>query len=175
MEFGRSLPFSDITKVETCMHACCMLSCLVMCDSLWPYGLYPTRLLCPWDSPGKNIGVGFHFLFQGIFPTQGSNLCLLHLLHWQENYLPLNQLESPQGKYGSYLKVQGKRVVSCSKKQEEEMIFVTITVSQEHRTQVKWNFANKYLHLLKQNISSSLPPFLISIPLCSYLHFLFMF
>ena len=31
-----------------------------------------------WNSPGKNIGVGFHFLLQGIFPTQGSNSGLLH-------------------------------------------------------------------------------------------------
>ena len=42
-------------------------------------GLYPTRLLCPWDSPGKNTGVGCHFLLQGIFLTQGLNLNL-HLL-----------------------------------------------------------------------------------------------
>ena len=34
-------------------------------------------LLCPWDSPGKNTGVGCHFLLQGIFPTQGSNPHLL--------------------------------------------------------------------------------------------------
>ena len=34
---------------------------------------------CPWDSPGKNTEVGCHFLLQGIFSTQGSNLCLLHL------------------------------------------------------------------------------------------------
>ena len=33
---------------------------------------------CPWDSPGKNTGVGGHFLLQGIFSTQGSNLGLLH-------------------------------------------------------------------------------------------------
>ena len=32
----------------------------------------------PWDSPGKNTGVGCHFLLQGIFPTQGLNLGLLH-------------------------------------------------------------------------------------------------
>ena len=32
-----------------------------------------SRLLCPWDSPGKNTGVGCHALLQGIFPTQGSN------------------------------------------------------------------------------------------------------
>ena len=31
----------------------------------------------------KNIGVGCHALFQGIFPTQESNPCLLHLLQWQ--------------------------------------------------------------------------------------------
>ena len=35
-------------------------------------------LPCPWDSPGKNTGVGSHSLLQGIFLTQGSNLCLLH-------------------------------------------------------------------------------------------------
>ena len=44
-----------------------------LCD---PMGI--TRLLCPWDFPGRNTGVGCHFLLQGIFPTQGSNPCLLH-------------------------------------------------------------------------------------------------
>ena len=44
----------------------------------------PTRLPCPWDSLGKNIGVGGHFLLQEIFPTQGSNSRLLHLLHWRQ-------------------------------------------------------------------------------------------
>ena len=33
----------------------------------------PARLFCPWDFPGKNTGVGCHFLLQGIFSTQGSN------------------------------------------------------------------------------------------------------
>ena len=47
-------------------------------NSLRPHGLQPVRILCPWNSPGKNTGVGCHFLFQGIFWTQGSNLCLLH-------------------------------------------------------------------------------------------------
>ena len=42
-------------------------------DSLQPHGLQPTRLLYPWNSPGKNNGVGCHSLFQRIFPTQGSN------------------------------------------------------------------------------------------------------
>ena len=44
---------------------------------------------CPWDSPGKNTGVGCPALLQGIFPTQGLNPPLLHLLHWQAGSLPL--------------------------------------------------------------------------------------
>ena len=39
------------------------------------------RLLCPWNSSGKNTGVGCHALLQGIFPTEGSNPGLLCLLH----------------------------------------------------------------------------------------------
>ena len=53
-------------------------SCSVMSDSLWPQGRQPTRLLCPWNSPGKNTEVGSHSLLQGIFLTQGLNLGLLH-------------------------------------------------------------------------------------------------
>ena len=51
-------------------------SCVQLFATLW------TSLLCPWDSPGKNTGVGCHAVLQGIFPTQASNLHLLHLLHW---------------------------------------------------------------------------------------------
>ena len=40
------------------------------------YGLYPARLLCPWNFPGKDTGVGCHALLQGIFSTQGLNLSL---------------------------------------------------------------------------------------------------
>ena len=54
-------------------------SCLILCD---PMDCSPW-LLCPWDSPGKNTRVGCCFLLQGIFLTQGPNLHLLHLLHYQ--------------------------------------------------------------------------------------------
>ena len=47
-----------------------------MSDSLQPYGLYPTRLFCPWDFIDKNTGVGWHFILQGIFLTQGLNMSL---------------------------------------------------------------------------------------------------
>ena len=54
-----------------------VFGCSGVSDSLQPHGLQPARLLCPWDSPGKNPGVGCHALLQGIFPTQGSNPGLL--------------------------------------------------------------------------------------------------
>ena len=38
----------------------------------------PARLLCPWNSPGKNTGVGCHSFFQGVFPIQGWNQGLPH-------------------------------------------------------------------------------------------------
>ena len=50
----------------------------VVSDSLWPHGLYPALLLCPWNFSGKDTGVGCHALLQGIFPTQGLNLHLQH-------------------------------------------------------------------------------------------------
>ena len=49
------------------------VSCSAESKSLWPQGLCPTRFLCPWNSPGKNTGVGCYSLLQGIFLTQGSN------------------------------------------------------------------------------------------------------
>ena len=45
---------------------------------LQPHGLWPTRLICPQDFPGKNTGVGCYFFFHRIFPTQELNLHLLH-------------------------------------------------------------------------------------------------
>ena len=70
-----------------CAHA---QLCLILYD---PHLLKPTRLLCPWNFPGKNTGVDFYALLQGIFLTQGSNQHLLSLLHWQADPLPAE----PQG------------------------------------------------------------------------------
>jgi len=64
--------------------ACFCVVCSVVSDSLQPRGLKPTRLLCPWSFPGKNTGVGCHFLIQGIFPIRGSNPHLLSLLHCRQ-------------------------------------------------------------------------------------------
>ena len=59
-----------------CVHAKSLQSCPTLCNPM-----DPTRLLYPWDSPGKNTGTGCHALHQGIFPTQGSNPNLLQFLH----------------------------------------------------------------------------------------------
>ena len=66
------LSLSSFMKVKV------SISCSVVSDSLRPHGLQPSRLLCPWDSPGKNTGVGCHALLQGIVLTQGLNPGLLH-------------------------------------------------------------------------------------------------
>ena len=63
-------------------------------DSLQPCGLQPTRLFCPWDSPGRNTGVGCHALLQGIFPTPGLNP---HLLHCRWILCSLSHLGNPRG------------------------------------------------------------------------------
>ena len=67
----------------------CSLEDMCVCTCAKPFQSYPTlcepmdcsqaRLLCSWDIPGKNTGVGCCFLPQGSFLTQGLNLCLLHL------------------------------------------------------------------------------------------------
>ena len=78
-----SIPFLImLLPLKAPMHA----QLLNVSDSLWPHGLQPTRLLCPWDFSGKNTRVGCHFLLQGIFPTFQQ---LLHLLHWQVDSLLL--------------------------------------------------------------------------------------
>jgi len=59
--------------------------------------LKPTRLLCPWDSPGKHTEVGCHALLQGIFLTQGSNPGIPHcgqILYYLSHQRSPNQLYS---------------------------------------------------------------------------------
>ena len=65
-----------------------------------PWTVAHHGILCPWDYStvhGKNTGVGCCFPLQGIFLTQGSNPCLLHLLRCQVYSLPLSHLGSPEG------------------------------------------------------------------------------
>ena len=52
------------------------VNCSVVSDSLRPHGLQPTRLLCPWNSPRMNTGVGCRFLLQDRSPNPHSNSAL---------------------------------------------------------------------------------------------------
>ena len=80
----------SLVKLDHCV-ICCYCVCVFVrsvaqSTLLRPHGLQSSRVLCPWDFPSKNTGVGCHFLLQGIFPTQGSNLHLLHcrqILYYQ--------------------------------------------------------------------------------------------
>ena len=98
----------DVWCVCVYMSACLHLH-LVVSDSLQSHRLKPTRLLCPWNFPGKNTGMGCHFLLKGIFPTQGLNLHLLLscigmwiLYHWC-HLGSLNNCDIPQQMEGEAL------------------------------------------------------------------------
>ena len=59
---GKPSKKSEWGEQQVC--CCCCLVASVVSDSVWPHRWQPTRLPRPWDSPGKNTGVGCHFLLQ---------------------------------------------------------------------------------------------------------------
>ena len=88
-------PFPASARACVCVCACARAcTCVYVCvPSHVQLFCYPTtKLLFPWNFPGKNTGVGCHVLLWGIFPTHGLNWCLLHLLYWQAGSLPLCHL-----------------------------------------------------------------------------------
>ena len=80
----------DEEQEESRVHAKSLQSCQILCD---PMDCRPPGSSVCGDSPGRNSGVGCLFLLQRLFPTQGSNLCLLCLLLWQADSSPLSCLE----------------------------------------------------------------------------------
>ena len=83
--------------LNTPVLVCCSVaqSCPPLCDLM---DSNPPRLLCPWDFPGKDTGVGGHFLLQGIFLTRGLNSCFLQ---WQVDSLPLSHQEGSWADLGA--------------------------------------------------------------------------
>ena len=79
------IPKLPICGCELLVHAIAS----VMPNSVPTYQQQPARLLCPWDSPGKNAAVGCIALMQGILLTRGLDFCLFCLLPWQKWSLPL--------------------------------------------------------------------------------------
>ena len=78
--------WEHINIYSACVHAKVLQCYPTLCG---PMDYSPLGSSVQRDSPGKNPGVGCHALLQGIFLTQGLNLWLLCLLHWQEGFLPL--------------------------------------------------------------------------------------
>ena len=57
-----------------------------LCLTLQPHGLQSARLLCSWDFPVKNTGLGRHFPLRRMYLAQGLKPRLLCLLHWQMDF-----------------------------------------------------------------------------------------
>ena len=98
------------------MESACVCLCVFVCVrcgsvlcNLQPYGLQPTRLLCPWNFPGKDTAVGCHLLFQGIFLTQESSQGLLHC---RQILYQLSCQGSPRNPVGSSLNSTSPRLDS---------------------------------------------------------------
>ena len=95
-------------RVKWCVSRTCSQSALSVLSrvqlSVPPWTVWSLHdsqgIFCPWNFPSKNAGVGCHFLLQGVFPTQRLNL---HLLHWQEDSLPLVPPGKPQNLLPRYV------------------------------------------------------------------------
>ena len=87
---GLSSLFSNTTSKASVLCYIDSRKLTVLCAVLCWFQLFATpqsvvcQAPCPWDCPGKNTGGGCHFLLQGIFPAQGWNQYLLHLLHCRQ-------------------------------------------------------------------------------------------
>ena len=119
------------TALSTCVElsskhtfAMCLCACVLSRFSWLSVTLETvTRLLCPWDSPGKNAGVGCHTLLRGSFLTQGSKLRLLWLLHhrqilchWATGEAPIRAycMPDPESGSGGMKKIRRHAMGSCS-------------------------------------------------------------
>ena len=89
LSYQGSLPSE---KFWSKFHLSCTVSGAKSLSHVWLFATLWTvacQALCSWDFPGKNTGVGCHFLLQGIYLSQGLNPHLLHLLQWQAGSLPV--------------------------------------------------------------------------------------
>ena len=108
-EHSTYLRNTDAPDWCVCVCECvCMLSHVWFFVTSWTVAHHGTvALLCPWNFSGKNTGACCHFLFQGIFPTRGSNPCLWIpctgrqiLDHWATWEVPSDQYHTVQGSSG---------------------------------------------------------------------------
>ena len=108
----------------------------VVPNSLGHCGPRPSRLPSPWDSPGKNTGVGCHALLQGIFPIQEWNPHLLCLLHRQSGSLPLTPPGNPEY---VHVCVRAKLPQQCSTPCDPMTVSCLAPLSMGFSRQEYWN------------------------------------
>ena len=77
-----------------------MCVCSVMSDSVTPWSV-AYQIPLSMEFSRQEYWDGLRFLLQGIFPTLGSSLYLLGILHWQVDSLPLHHLGNPRLSYGA--------------------------------------------------------------------------
>ena len=138
------------------------VSCSVLSDCLQPHGIQPTRLLCPWNSPGENTWVGCHFLLQSIFPTKGLNPHLLSLLHWQAWSLLLGPPGSP---LSEWLSSKGQEITCCQGYSVQSFSHVRLIATQwTAARQASLSITNSRSLLKLISIESVIPSNLQSFP-----------
>ena len=104
-----------------------------MSDSLRPHGLWPTRLLSPWNFPGKSTGVGCHFLLQGIFPTQELNPGLPHC---RQTLYHLSHQGSPIPKKGNTKECSNYHTIALISHASKVMLKILQTRLQQYVNRV---------------------------------------
>ena len=95
IELQKQCTYTVVLSVPSASACSVSKLCLTLCEPV-DCSLSGSVACLSTGFLGKDTGVGCHFLLQGIFPTQGLNLCLQHLLHWQAEFLPLSHLGNLQ-------------------------------------------------------------------------------
>ena len=125
-------------------ETCCVLSCF---SHVWLFvALWRTRPLWPWDSPGKNTGMGCYSFRQGTFPTQGSNPHFLQLLHCRQILYHWDTGEAPEETYFNIIKgiydkpttnsiLSGRKAESMSSKSRNKTRMPTLATFIQHNNQ----------------------------------------
>ena len=136
-----------------------------MSNSLWSYGLWPFRLFCPRNSPGKNTGVCCHVLLQGILPTQRLNLSpaapalqanslqlqniqAVHISQYQKNKQPNQKVEKDLNRHFSKEDIQmaNKHMKRCSAS--------FIITEMQIKTTMRYHFGLVRMAIIKKSINN---------------------
>ena len=131
------------------MHAKLLQSCPILCD---PIDYSPPGFSVHGDSPGKNTGVGCHALLQGIFPTQESNLLLLHL-RWILYYWATREAQGliVQEIYSCTLHfrlIPGKVTNNNNEKQHNKNNRTVSVGNRQRNTTNRYSFLSLYIYLI---------------------------